>query len=231
MRGKQYALVVGGGKIGFFLARDLCQKGYRVAVMDKDPARARLIADEVGILAYVGDGTELSCLREARASEAGFLIAVTANDEGNLVSCQLAKKAFGVGMTIARVTNPRNEALFERLGVDKTVCTTGLAMQMVENALPARGMRLLSVIGKSQAEIREFFMEEGSTAAGKAVAGLGLPSGCVLVAVMRGDDVSFPRGDTVLLPGDRVFGLVRPDTVSALGAALVGEGDHARQER
>jgi len=231
MKAKRYALVIGGGKIGYFLARDLSQEGYRVSVMDRDPARSRLIADEIGILAYSGDGTDMDDMRAAGAKDADFVIAVTGDDEENLVACQIAKKGFGVGMTIARVSNPRNEMLFQSLGVDKTICTTGMAIQMVENALPARGMRLLSVIGKSAAEINEFAIESGSPADGVAVSALGLPSACVLIAVMRGEDVAFPRGDTVLHSGDRVFGLARAETVPAFRAALIGGALHAPAKR
>ncbi|OHD25505.1 MAG: hypothetical protein A2Y38_11185 [Spirochaetes bacterium GWB1_59_5] len=222
MKSKRYALVIGGGKIGYFLARDLDREGYRVSVMDRDPARCRLISDELDMIVYSGDGTDLDDMRAAGTKDADFVIAVTGDDEENLVACQIAKKSFGVGMTIARVSDPRNAALFERLGVDETICTTGMAIQMVENALPARGMRLLSVIGKSAAEINEFVIERDSPADGVAVSALGLPAACVLLAVMRGDEVTFPRGDTVIRFGDRVFGLAKVETVPAFRAALTG---------
>lgn len=231
MSGKRQALVIGGGKIGYFLARDLKQEGYGVSVMDRDPVRCRVIADEIGILAYSGDGTDMEDMRAAGARDADFVIAVTGDDEENLVACQIAKKGFSVGMTIARVSNPRNEALFESLGVDKTICTTGMAIQMVEKELPAKGMRLLSVIGKSAAQINEFAIESGSPANGIAVSALGLPSACVLIAVMRGDDVAFPRGDTVLRAGDLVFGLAKAETVPAFRAALIGGSPDAPAHR
>ena len=231
MSQKKYALVIGGGKIGYFLARDLKQEGYRVGVLDRDPVRTRLIAEEIGVVAYNGDGTNIDCLRAAGAKGADFVIAVMGDDEDNLVACQISKKGFGAGLTIARVSNPRNEALFESLGVDRTICTTGMAINMVENALPARGMRLLSVIGKSSAEIKEFPIEEGCPADGAAVSKLGLPPDCVLIAVISGDDVQFPRGDTTLRRGDRVFGLAKPETVPALAAALLGERSNATQGR
>jgi len=227
MKRKRYALVVGGGKIGYFLARDLNQEGYRVSVLESDPARCRLISDELEMITYSGDGTDMEDMRAAGAKDADFVIAVTGDDEENLVACQIAKKGFGVGMTIARVSNPRNASLFESLGVDKTICPTGMAIQMVENALPARGMRLLSVIGKSAAEIVEFAIDPGSPAAGVAVSALGLPSACVLIAVMHGDEVAFPRGDTVLRSGDRVFGLAKAETVPAFRATLIGRGTYA----
>lgn len=227
MKRKRNALVIGGGKIGYYLARDLDREGYGVSVMDRDPDRCRRIADELDMLVYAGDGTVVDDMRAAGAKDADFVIAVTSDDEENLVACQIAKKGFGVGMTIARVSDPRNAALFEGLGVDKTVCTTGMAIQMVENALPARGMRLLSVIGKSAAEINEFAIEAGSPADGVAVSALGLPSACVLIAVMRGDDLAFPRGDTVLRSGDRVFGLAKAETVPAFRAALIGGKSYA----
>ena len=222
MRRKGYALVVGGGRMGYFLARNLALEGYRTSVLDRDPVRARKIADELGIIAFTGDGTDPECIRASGAGEADYVIAMTDSDDVNLVVCQLAKRAFGSGMTIARVSDPRNEELFPRLGVDETVCASSMAVRMVERVLPARGMRLLSEIGKSAAEIHEFPLEGGAPAAGVPVSALGLPAECVLVAVARGDDVVFPRGDTVLREGDRVYGLSRPAELPALRAALLG---------
>lgn len=215
-------LVLGGGKIGYFLARHLIGKEYRVGVMDRDPARARFIADETGITAYAGDGTDIESLRAAGIANAAYVIAVMGDDAANLVACQVAKKDFGVGTTIALVSDPRNEALFERLGVDETLCTTGLAIRLVEDALPSKGMRLLSVIGRSAAAINEFTLDGDSPADGVAVAALRLPPECVLVAVLRGDEVTFPRGDTILRAGDRVFGLSRAEAAADVRAALLG---------
>lgn len=222
MRRKERALIVGGGKMGYFLARKLTGEGYRATVLDLDQARSRRIADELGILAFTGDGTDVECLRASGAGEADYIIAMTGNDEVNLVVCQLAKRTFRAGMTVALVSDPRNEDLFSRLGVDEAICASSMVVRMIERVLPAHGMRLLSEIGKSAAEIYEFPLESGAPSVGTAVSSLGLPAACVLVAVTRGDDVVFPRGDTVLHAGDRVYGLSKAAELPALQRALLG---------
>lgn len=223
MRVKGLALIVGGGKMGYFLARNMSKADYRVRVLDLERSRSKRIADELGIIAYTGDGTNEECLRASGADEADYVIAMTDRDEVNLVVCQLAKRGFGVGMTVALVSDPKNEELFDRLGVDETMCASSMAVRMIERLLPARGVRFLSEIGRSAAEICEFALEKASPAVGAAVSGLGLPAECVLVAVSRGDKVLFPRGDTLLREGDRVYGLSKADELPALRRALLGD--------
>jgi len=208
--------------MGYFLARSLSREGYRTSVLDRDRERARRIADELGITTYTGDGTDPECLRASGAGDAAHVIAMTPDDGVNLVVCQLAKQEFGAGTTIALISDPKNEELFERLGVDETVCASSMVVRMVENLLPARGMRLLSEIGRSAAEINEFALDDRSPSVGLALSALRLPPECLLVAVARDGDVIVPRGDTALFAGDRVYGLSRTDAASALRSALLG---------
>jgi trk system potassium uptake protein TrkA len=221
------ALIVGGGKIGYFLARDLLRAGYRVQLIERDPERAAELAERLEVVCHCGDGAQPSCLEAAGARHADYLIAVTDRDEDNLVACQVGKRAFGAGTTVALVSDPRNEALFERLGVDRTIGVTGSAVRLVANLLPINGMRLLQAIGQSDAEIAEFALTGASAAAGASVAALRLPPECVLIALLRDGEVLYPRGGTELRAGDRVFGLAKAAELPALETALLGRAGHA----
>ena len=123
-----FVIVVGGGKVGYFLARELIQSGHEVAIMERDRARATQITEEIGSIVIPHDGCEGKYLGEAGANRADIVAAVTGDDEDNLVICQMAKHHFDVPRTIARVNNPKNESLFKHLGVDEIVSPTRMIL-------------------------------------------------------------------------------------------------------
>jgi len=217
-----YVLIIGAGKIGYHLAKALIQDGRRVGMIEADAGRAARVARELGITVICGDGTELETLADAEAGEATYVVAAMGRDELNLAACQMAKARFGASFAVARVIDPRNEAAFKRLGVDATISTTAIAAQTIENVLPSNGMRLSSIFAGGDIELAELLLEEGSPASGMAVADLRIPEDCVLIAVMSGESVSFPRGKTVLRSGDRVFALARKGSAEALKRSLLG---------
>ncbi|HOX31269.1 MAG TPA: TrkA family potassium uptake protein [Spirochaetales bacterium] len=218
----RYVLVVGAGKVGFYLAEALLRSGYRVGLVEADPARAAKVAEALGTTVINGDGTELEVLEDAEAGEATYLVAATGRDEVNLALCQMAKHRFRVPFSVARVIDPKSEGIFKRLGVDATISATAIAAQTIENVLPSNGMRLFSLFAGGEVELAELELREASPATGSAVMGLRLPEDCVLIALIRGGSVSFPRGKTLLRAGDRVFALARRGSAEALKAALLG---------
>jgi trk system potassium uptake protein TrkA len=218
----RYVLLVGGGKVGYYLAETLQKSGYRVGMIEADPERAAKIAGDLDITVIVGDATEPETMREADAFEARYLVALTGSDEANLAACQMAKRGFGVPEAIARAINPKNEEIFKRLGIDATISTTAIAAETIEKVLPANGMRLSPIFSQGDVEMAEVELTEGAPVGGKALAEISLPEDCLLIAVIRGGVVSFPRGKTVFEKGDRVFALVRREAEAALRAALLG---------
>ncbi len=217
-----YALIVGGGKIGYYLARTLKKSGYLIGVVEADAERSARIAEELGITVISGDGLDIDILGDANAEAAEYFVAATGRDELNLALCQLAKRHFDVRVTIARVINPANEALFKILGVDATISTTAMAAQMIEKVLPANGMRLFQIFGGGDVEVAEVELHRGGPVTGLAVSELKLPEECLLISIMRGGEILFPRGKTVLRDGDRVFALARLGSVEDLERALAG---------
>jgi trk system potassium uptake protein TrkA len=217
-----YILIIGGGEIGYYLTKTLLEAGHRVGVVEGDGDRCRSIAEKLGITVFNGDGTDINVLREAGAEEAHYVVAVTGRDEANMVICQLAKRHFKAPLTIALVKNPKNQAIFKSLGVDATVSSTTLAAQMIQNALPLNGMRIFSIFQQEDVEITEVELKDDSPIAGLAVAQLALPKECVLIAVVRDGRIDFPRGQTVLQAGDRVFALVRRQELEPLKQIILG---------
>jgi len=217
-----YVLIVGGGKIGYHLAKTLLRSGYTIGMIESDAARSERIAEDLGLTVITGDGTDLEVLADADAGEATYFVAVTGRDEINLAACQMAKSRFKVPLTVARVIDPRNEGIFKRLGVDSTISTTTIAARTIENVLPSNGMRIFSIFEGGDVELTEVALGDGSAAIGTAVADLRLPEDCVLISLIRDGSVSFPRGKTRLMAGDRVFALVRRESADALERVLLG---------
>src|ERR687893_323290 len=182
-----YIVVVGGGKVGYYLTRELLAAGHELVLMEKDPRRARQIADEIGSIVLNRDGCEGKHLEDAGANRATIVAAVTGDDEDNLVVCQMAKHHFDVPRTIARVNNPRNEELFRHLGVDEIISPTRMALAAIEQDIPVHELLHLAQLRGGELELLEAQIAEGSPAIGRRASDLPLPEGCSLFVLIRGD--------------------------------------------
>ena len=220
-----YVIVVGGGKVGYYLTRELLAAGHELVLLEKDPRRARQIADEVGSIVLNRDGCEGQHLEEAGANRAAIVCAVTGDDEDNLVVCQMAKHHFDVPRTIARVNNPKNEDLFRHLGVDEIISPTRMILGSIEQDIPVHELLHLAALGESDLQIIEAQLNEGSPAVGKTAAALSIPEGCSLFAVVRNNIASAVRTDTVLQVGDKVIAIGKPDCDAQLREALLGSSE------
>src|SRR6187549_1123874 len=192
-----FVLVVGGGKVGYYLAKELIESGHGVALMEKDRARARQIAEESGSIVIAHDGCEGKYLAQAGSNRADVVAAVTGAAEDNLVICQMAKHHFDVPRTIARVNNPKNEDLFRHLGVDEIISPTRMALGSIEQDIPVHELLHLAALD-NELEIIEAQLQADSPAVGRTPSDLVIPEACSLFAVVR-DGVATPlRSDTVL---------------------------------
>ena len=218
-----FVLVVGGGKVGYYLTKELIESGHEVVLMEKDRGRAEQIADEIGSVVIAQDGCEGKYLKEAGANRADIVAAVTGDDEDNLVICQMAKHHFDVPRTIARVNNPKNERLFRHLGVDEINSPTRMILGAIEQDIPVHELLHLAALGVGELEIIEARLEAGSPAIGRVALELSLPPGCSLFGVIR-DTVPTPlRIDTILAEGDKVIAIGRPDCEPILRDQLIGD--------
>jgi trk system potassium uptake protein len=216
-----FVLVVGGGKVGYYLTKELIENGHEVVLMEKDRTRAAQITDELGSVVVPHDGCEGKYLGAAGSNRADIVAAVTGDDEDNLVICQMAKHHFDVPKTIARVNNPKNEDLFRHLGVDEIISPTRMALGSIEQDIPVHELLHLAAL-EGELEIIEAQIQDDSPAVGKTPGELTIPEACSLFAVVR-DGVALPlRSDTVLREGDKVIAIGPADCERMLHEQLIG---------
>jgi trk system potassium uptake protein len=218
-----FVLVVGGGKVGYYLTKELIESGHEVALMEKDRVRAEAIRDEIGSVVISQDGCEGKYLHEAGANRADIVAAVTGDDEDNLVICQMAKHHFDVPRTIARVNNPKNEQLFRHLGVDEIISPTRMILGSIEQDIPVHELLHLAALGEGELEIIEAHLQAGSPAIGRSAMDLNVPRGCSLFGVIRDGTPTRLLADTILAEGDKVIAIGRPDCEVELRHQLIGE--------
>ncbi len=219
-----YIVVVGGGKVGYYLAKELLEAGHELVILEKNAGRARQIADELGSIVLQRDGCEGKHLAEAGANRATIVAAVTGDDEDNLVVCQMAKHHFDVPRTIARVNNPKNETLFRHLGVDEVISPTRMALASIEQDIPVHELLHLAQLGGGDLALVEAQIAEDSPAVGRRATDIPMPEGSSLFLVMRDETIQAIRSDTVFQPGDKVIAAARSDAEAALRRELIGDG-------
>ena len=211
-----YIIIAGAGKVGWNLARELMQAEHEVTVIESDRDRYITVEEELEHNIHYGDATELWVLERAGINRADLTIAVTGDDEDNLLICQIAKEKYLVEHTIARVNNPRNVDHFELLGIRPVVSATDLILRLIEHEVPHHGLVHLLDLKQEQLEIIELEVSPDAPAAGRAISELELPDGCLVVSVLRDGTGFVPKADTVIENGDEVLAVLNPGDEVAL---------------
>lgn len=220
-----FIIIVGGGKVGYYLAKTLAPEKHRIVLMDEDEAQCNKIAGELsdlGISLVQGDGTDINYLQDAQIAEADILIAVTGHDQNNLVACQLAKQYFKVPRTIARVNNPKNIQVFKQLGVDTVVSSTAHIASIIGHEVDWAGINQMLKQKVGDVRVKDMPVSQTSLAAGNTVANLDLPKGTILISVIRGKDAFIPDGQTQILAGDSIIVLSHDDNMKILSEYFSG---------
>jgi trk system potassium uptake protein TrkA len=202
-----YILIVGAGKIGYFLAKRLCAGKHTVSIVDKDKTVCDTVARELEVLVINGDGCDPRILEEAGIGRAEVLAAVTGDDEDNLIICQLAKEKFSMQRTVGRVNNPDNEHTFSELGVDIPVDATSIIAKIIEEEVSFSDFVNLMSFKRGKLAIVRVDLPSDSPVIDKEIKNVELPQDAVLVSILRGEEVILPKGDTVFKPGDDVIAL------------------------
>lgn len=202
-----YIIIVGAGKLGYSLTKALLAEGHETLLIERDVAVCEKINKELGNICLRGDACETAIQSEAGTGRADMMIAVTGDDEDNLVACQVAKYRFNVPRTIARVRDPRNESIFKKLGVDVTVNSTNIILERIEHEVPSHPLTHLFCITGDHRDLEILEIRVGSGAAtGKTLNDISLPDKAVLGLVIRNGEKPFvPRGDTVFMSGDQII--------------------------
>ena len=216
-----YIIVVGGGKVGFYLTKTLLSEGYEVLLIERNQSKVDYFNEQLGTVAIRGDGAEASVLESAGAGRADVVIAVTGEDEDNLVVCQMAKLAFNVNKTIARVNNPRNEPIFKTLGIDVTVSHTAHIMSIIEQSIPQTPLVHLLNLNHPDLAIVDLKVGRTSRINGVQLGNIDLPEDCNIAAILRGPELIIPSETTELKEGDDVIAVTHIDQEDALRRLMV----------
>jgi trk system potassium uptake protein TrkA len=218
-----YIIIVGGGKVGYYLTKTLVNEGYEVLLIERNAQKVDTFTERFGAVVLEGDGAEVATLDKAGAARADVVVAVTGEDEDNLVICQVAKKRFNVPKTIARVNNPKNEQIFRLLGIDVTVSQTNIILNIIEQEIPDRPLVHLMTLKHAQMAIVETIVGDRSVVAGQPLGAVKLPNNVVLSAILRDGNLLIPNGDTRLQPGDEVIAVTDRASEEPLRRLLTGE--------
>lgn len=216
-----YIIVVGAGKVGYYLTKTLLQEDHEVLLIERDAATVEFNAERLGSAVLRGDGAEASTLANSGAARADVVIAVTGDDEDNLVICQVAKNKFDVDRTIARVNNPKNEHLFKLLGVDVTVSQTNHILSLIGQSIPKSSFIHLLDLQHGGLALVEATVTEQSPVANQSLEEIDLPVNCAIVAVIRGPEVIVPDGKTVVVPGDELIAVTKEHDEAELRELLL----------
>ncbi len=200
-----HIVIAGGGKLGFYLAKTLLPYKHKVIAVEPQKELCEKIANDLNIPVINGDATTLDDLSTAGVQTADVFIAVTGRDEDNLIACQLAKRNFGVKKTITRVNNPKNISVFEKLGVDIVVSSTSIIADLIEQEVDYHGLKTLIKLKNGKIVLNEILINEGSFVCDKSLRDLDIPKDCVLISVIRDEEVIIPNGFTVLKAGDYII--------------------------
>lgn len=216
-----YIIIVGGGHVGYHLSKALLNEGHEILVIETDIKQVRYIEEELGSICIQGDGCEVSILEEAGTERANLLIAVTGKDEDNLVACQIAKHKFNVPRTISRLSNPKNDTLFKKLGIDTTVSSVNLILEHIEEEIPTHPLTHLLSLRNGDLELIEVKVPVTSSIIGKGIDEVSLPGESMISLVIRKEqEVRTPAADVTIEAEDRLVVVTKPELEEDLRIVL-----------
>ena len=219
-----YVIVCGAGKVGWNLARELIEKHNEVTVIESDRRRYLNVEQELEHSVQYGDATELWVLERAGIQRADLVVAVTGDDEDNLLICQVAKEKYLCDRIIARVNNPRNVDTFKLLGIQPAVSATDLILRLIEHEVPSYGLIHLLDLPEERLEIIELVVSDDAPAVGREVQELNMPEGSLVISVLRDHGGFVPKADTVIRAGDEVLVVLDPGLEADITAHFVANG-------
>ncbi|MEX0702770.1 MAG: TrkA family potassium uptake protein [Planctomycetales bacterium] len=218
-------IVVGGGKLVYFLCRNLIARDHTVVVVNRNETESRWLARRMKALVIHGDGTDPSVLEEAGGHDADTIVAVTPSDPDNLIICQVAKLRFGVPHTVAVLADPDNEKIFPKLGVTTVVSMPRIVSALIEERTAFEDIINLLPAAEGRVNITELALSERSPIQGQRLAEIPLPRDSLIACVIRQDEAVIPRGDTLLAAGDRVLLVSLPASHAEAVRILTGDVD------
>jgi len=219
-----YVIVVGAGKVGWNLGRELLGKGHEVTLIESDRRRYLVVEEELEHAIQYGDASELWVLERAGIQRADLVIAVTGDDEDNILICQVAREKYMCERIIARVNNPRNLQHFQLLKILPAVSATDLILRLIEHEVPKYGLVHLLDLHEDRLEIIEMEVGDGTPAAGARVADIALPDGSLIISILREGGGFVPKPDSVIEVGDEVMLVLDPGLEAEVMPLFVDAG-------
>lgn len=216
------AIVVGGGKVGYYLVKTLKEKKHQVVLIEKDIKLCEKIAEDLEVDVICGDGSDVEVLKDADIKNAEVVAAVTGKDEENLVICQMAKVNFNINKTIARINNPKNMAIFKALGVDKTVCSTQVICNSIEGEFDIAPLKIIESLNKGEMVLVEAKIDKKSAWKDKSIGQVNMPKECVILSIIRNEEVIFPNGSIGIKEGDTVLIITSTDKKNEVEKSIMG---------
>jgi trk system potassium uptake protein TrkA len=222
-----YVIIAGAGKVGWNLARELIEKGHEVTLLENDRRRYLVVEQELEHAVQYGDASELWVLERAGIQRADLVIAVTGDDEDNILICQMARDKYDVERIVSRVNNPRNLDHFKELGIEPAVSATDLILRLIEHEVPQYGLVHLLDLAGDRLEIIELIVHEHSPVAGQRVADVVMPDGSLIISVLREGGGFVPQEDTVIEAGDEVLVVLDPGLEDDITTRFAPDGSRA----
>ena len=213
-------IVIGGGKVGFYLCKTLIEHGHQPLIIEKNKQTCEFLSNQLDISAINADGSTIEALTSANASKADSVIAVTGQDQDNLISCQLAKKIFHVPKTVARVNNPKNAEVMKKLGVDIPISSTDNIARLLEREVDTARIKSLLSLNRGEASLCELMIPDNYVLSGKRLFELDIPEDAVIAAIFRQDKLIIPRGNAQIISGDKVLVIAKDRIIHELSASL-----------
>ncbi len=205
------AILIGGSKTVYFLARQFIERKYHVTIINRDPVLSRELAQRTKATVVLGEGTDVNRLEEAGARMADVLLALTSHDQDNLIACQIAQKHFGVPRTIALVNDPNNEAVFQALGVSVAFSATRIIASIIDQETDFEEITELMSLAKGRVNVTDVRLPPSSPAIGKTLLELDLSEQSLVGCIIRNDEVIVPRGSTRLEVNDHLLLISDPE--------------------
>ncbi len=204
-------ILIGGGKLVYFLAKQFTSKGYHLTIINADEQGAIAFSRNLQATVINGEGSNSHILSQAGAYRADITLSLTGNDEDNLIACQIAQKEYGVPRTLALINDPENRPIFEKLGVNVAFSATEIIANLIEQRTSSDEIKNLLPVAEGKINVTEIALSDSAAAVGKTIQELQLFRGTLIASILRQGKVFVPRGDTILTVGDRLILLSQPE--------------------
>lgn len=216
-------ILIGSGKLAYFLTRQFASKGYELTLICSDREDALNLSRQFKATVILGDGSDPAVLQDAEAFRADILLALTSQDQDNLVACQIAQQQFGITETLAIVNDPDNLDIFEKLGVTIAFSATEIIAHLLEQHLEFENIKNITPVAAGDINVMEVTLNDDSPAVGKTLQELEVSSQAQITCIVRNQYITMPKRWTRLQTADHLIVVSRPEYAGQFLRMLTGK--------